>query len=279
MQKIILGMLVALAVAIGLTSNVASAASDPFSQLQLAITNLQSQLNNIQDQLTKIQLTPGPQGPVGPKGDTGAQGPKGDTGDAGSQGIQGPAGPQGPTGPQGPAGSSGTGGSGEEQSPPIEKFLKVKGAAQGDITGSVTQKGKEGTIAVIAIDHSIISPRDPASGLPTGKRMNSPLVIVTHIDKATPLLYQALVTNENLPTVELDFYKTGQDGVEKIYFKIVLTNANLSSINQTKLNSQDDPNTNLFGEYEELSFTYQKIQWTWIDGGITAEDDWETPVA
>ena len=269
MQKIILGMLVALAVTIGLTSNVAFAANDPFAQLQLAISNLQSQMNNIQDQLTKIQLTPGPQGPAGPKGDTGAQGTTGPTGATG---------PQGPAGPQGPTGSSGTGGSGEEQSPPIEKFLKVKGAKQGDITGSVTQKGKEGTIAVIAIDHSIISPRDPASGLPTGKRIHSPLVIVTHIDKATPLLYEALVTNENLPTVELDFYKTGQNGAETLYFKIQLTNANISSIKQTNLNSQDDPNTNLFGEYEELSFTYQKITWTWTDGGITAEDDWEAPV-
>jgi type VI protein secretion system component Hcp len=30
---------------------------------------------------------------------------------------------------------------------------------------------------------------------------------------------------------------------------------------------------------EEIAFTYQKIEWTWQDGGITAEDDWETPVA
>ena len=30
---------------------------------------------------------------------------------------------------------------------------------------------------------------------------------------------------------------------------------------------------------EEVSFTYQKIEWTFEDGGITAEDDWEAPVA
>ena len=196
----------------------------------------------------------GPQGQAGPKGDTGA------------------------IGPQGPAGSSGTGTSGEDQSPPITKFLKVTGQKSGAITGSVTEKGKEGTIGVIAVDHAIVSPRDPASGLPTGKRMHSPLVIVTHIDKATPLLYNSLVTNENLPTVELDYWKTAQDGSESIYFKIKLTNANISSIKQTNQNSQDDPHVNLFGEYEEVSFTYQKIEWTWVDGGITAIDDWEAPV-
>ena len=28
-----------------------------------------------------------------------------------------------------------------------------------------------------------------------------------------------------------------------------------------------------------LEFTYQKIEWTWVDGGITASDDWEAPVS
>jgi len=28
------------------------------------------------------------------------------------------------------------------------------------------------------------------------------------------------------------------------------------------------------------SFTYQKIEWTWLgDGGITAQDDWEVPTS
>ena len=27
---------------------------------------------------------------------------------------------------------------------------------------------------------------------------------------------------------------------------------------------------------EMISFTYQKIEWTWLDGGITATDSWDT---
>jgi type VI secretion system secreted protein Hcp len=30
---------------------------------------------------------------------------------------------------------------------------------------------------------------------------------------------------------------------------------------------------------EDIQFTYQKIEWTWNDGGITAGDDWESPMA
>jgi type VI secretion system secreted protein Hcp len=27
--------------------------------------------------------------------------------------------------------------------------------------------------------------------------------------------------------------------------------------------------------FEEIAFTYQSIQWTWTEGGLTASDDWE----
>ena len=46
---------------------------------------------------------------------------------------------------------------------------------------------------------------------------------------------------------------------------IKLTNASVSDYVQTDQNVQ-------------FSFTYQKITWTWVDGGITASDDWEAPV-
>jgi type VI secretion system secreted protein Hcp len=29
---------------------------------------------------------------------------------------------------------------------------------------------------------------------------------------------------------------------------------------------------------EEITFTYQKIQWSWTTPPLTAQDDWEAPV-
>jgi len=26
--------------------------------------------------------------------------------------------------------------------------------------------------------------------------------------------------------------------------------------------------------YEEVEFVYQRIEWTWVDGGLVAADDW-----
>jgi type VI secretion system secreted protein Hcp len=164
----------------------------------------------------------------------------------------------------------------------LNAYLRLKGQKQGDIMGSVTQKGRVDSIMVIAYDHSIVSPRDPASGLPTGRRMHKPLMITKELDKSTPLLYQALVTNENISTWKLQFWTpqikaaTGV-GSEVQHYTIELVNANIASIEQCMLNNKN-PELTRYVEYERIFFTYQKITWTWNDGGITAEDDWETPV-
>ncbi|HRI69004.1 MAG TPA: type VI secretion system tube protein Hcp, partial [Polyangium sp.] len=41
----------------------------------------------------------------------------------------------------------------------LNAYLRLKGQKQGEIKGSVTQKGREGSIMVIAVSHEIISPR------------------------------------------------------------------------------------------------------------------------
>ncbi|MBI4953669.1 MAG: type VI secretion system tube protein Hcp [Myxococcales bacterium] len=164
----------------------------------------------------------------------------------------------------------------------LSSYLKLKGQKQGELKGSVTQKGREGKILVIAVAHSIVSPRDAASGLPTGKRMHKPYVITKELDKSSPLLYNALVNNENISEWELQFWTpqlsaAGGGGAEKQHFTVKLTNANIASIDFRMLNNKN-PELTRYTEYEEVAFTYQKIEWVWVDGGITAMDDWEAPV-
>lgn len=153
----------------------------------------------------------------------------------------------------------------------LNAYLKLKGQKQGSIKGSVTKKGKEESIEVLSVGHEISSPRDPASGLPTGKRMHKPFVISKAIDKSSPLLASALATNEVISTWELGFYQPASKGGEALAYTIKLTNASVASIRL-----MSDANGNLT---EEVTFTYQKIEWQWVDGGITAMDDWEAPVS
>lgn len=165
----------------------------------------------------------------------------------------------------------------------LNSYLTLKGQKQGNIKGSVTQKGREGQIMVIAVSHEIVSPQDSASGLPTGKRQHKPLVITKELDKSSPLLYKALVSNETLTSFVLNFYRPAHQastggGAEEHYFRIELTNAAIAAIDFRMLNNKN-PELLRYAEYEEIAFTYQKITWTYLDGGVTASDDWETPVA
>lgn len=162
----------------------------------------------------------------------------------------------------------------------LNAYLTLKGQKQGQIKGSVTQKGREDSIEVIAVSHEIVSPRDPASGLPTGKRMHKPFVITKEIDKSSPLLMKALTSNENITEFILKFWApntkaaAGGAGTEVQYYTVKLTNASITTIDTRMLNNKN-PELVKYAPYEEVAFTYQKIEWTWTDGGITASDDWE----
>jgi type VI secretion system secreted protein Hcp len=159
----------------------------------------------------------------------------------------------------------------------LNAYLRLVGQKSGKIQGSVTQKGREGTIAVIAMSHEILSPRDPASGLPTGKRQHRPLSITTELDRSTPILRSVLTNNEQLTTCELLFYKPDRTGIETQNFTIRLTNASIASLDMQMPNNKH-PDLAALETFEDVTFTYQKIEWTWTDGGVTAADDWESPV-
>lgn len=158
-------------------------------------------------------------------------------------------------------------------------YLTLKGQTQGEIKGSVTQAGREDSISVQYLQSKIVSPRDAASGLPTGKRQHQPLVFRKTIDKSTPKLLTALVNNENIQEAHFKFWRPSITGKEEQYFTIDLQNASLASHNLYHPDSYDSSAGGNGADLEEWSFTYQKIVWTFTTGGITAQDDWEAPVA
>jgi type VI secretion system secreted protein Hcp len=157
-------------------------------------------------------------------------------------------------------------------------YLRLKGQRSGEIKGSATQKGQKGRIGVIAASHGIVSPRDLASGLPTGRRMHKPFVITKELDASSPLLYTVLATNENITEFELQFWAPtlqpapGAASAVQIY-TVKLVNANIASIDFHMPNIRH-PDLKDLAEYEEIAFTYQRIEWTWTKGGVTAMDDW-----
>ena len=65
--------------------------------------------------------------------------------------------------------------------------------------------------------------------------------------------------------------------MEQEIYTITLTNASISSVREYMVDNLTAADANL-PMLEEVTFTYQKIQWTWTDGGITASDDWSSPM-
>ena len=92
---------------------------------------------------------------------------------------------------------------------PTPAYIKIVGQTQGNITagaftadsvGNVFQQGHEDQILVQEIKHEVTTPTDPQSGQPSGQRVHKPFIFTSSLNKATPLMYQALANGEMLPT-------------------------------------------------------------------------------
>ena len=143
--------------------------------------------------------------------------------------------------------------------------MKVEGERQGVIPGSCVTKGREGTMVVVGLGHEVDVPVDSGTGLPAGRKVHKPLVVVKYLDKASPKLYKALATGEGLRHVELKYYRPDRAGVPEHYYTVLLDDALIVNIQEA------------FPNVERISFAYGRIRWTWQDGVIEAEDDWITP--
>ncbi|MFN2540115.1 MAG: type VI secretion system tube protein TssD [Mycobacteriales bacterium] len=153
---------------------------------------------------------------------------------------------------------------------------KVVGSKQGAIAGGMTQKGLEGFIDVTYFQQKVTSPRDAASGLATGRRQYNPIVVRKHVDKASPKLELALINNEVLSSVQFRFFKSFADGTIAEFYRVDLTNAFLGSLDLYSPEAVAGSGTGAApGLLEELTLTFQSITWTYLDGGITAQDDWQ----
>ena len=135
--------------------------------------------------------------------------------------------------------------------------LSVSSEQEGDFNN-----GK--SIPALTVSHEIVSPRDPASGLPTGRRQHKPISVTMQWGPTTPKFINALVNNENLTSVLIGLLRPTRTGQIATVATIKLTNASVSHFVEDGQNVQFD-------------MTYQKIEWTWVDGGITAADDWAAP--
>ena len=80
----------------------------------------------------------------------------------------------------------------------VDYFLKIEG-----VEGESKDNKHKGEINVESWSWGIMSPRDAASGLPTGKRQHKPFVITKEIDKASPKLMLACANGKHFEEMVL----------------------------------------------------------------------------
>jgi len=127
---------------------------------------------------------------------------------------------------------------------PMPCYLTLEGADGKKIEGSCEIDGHQGKILVQAADLMVELPKNPQTGLPSGKRQHLGLTVTKEIDKSSPTIQQA--------------------------------NAAVVSARTWVPNCLERENASL-GHMETIGMTYEKIVWTWVKDGIEAEDDWLKP--
>ena len=161
-------------------------------------------------------------------------------------------------------------------------FSKIVGEKQGAFKGGVLQKGRENWIEIIASNHAITSPRDPASGQATGKRAHGPIRARFYYDQSLTAWYQALVYNEGLKEVVISYFSanklgtSGGTGVETLTYEVKLTNAFVAKVEFEMLNNKN-PDLTRYENMAVVELVYQKIEGTWKLGNKIWSDDWLAP--
>jgi type VI secretion system secreted protein Hcp len=152
---------------------------------------------------------------------------------------------------------------------PTSFNVQITGTKQGAFKGEGLRLRDRNRLVGITYAYELSSPRDAASGQPSGKRQHHPVTFTKEWGAATPQILAAAATNEVLKTVVFEFFKTDSSGKEYVFQSVKLTNATISDVKQYTDKS------GLF-EIDEVSFTFQKIEVTNNDGKTTFVDDWQT---
>jgi type VI secretion system secreted protein Hcp len=153
-----------------------------------------------------------------------------------------------------------------------EFYISITGTKTGKFKGESTRTKYAEQMEGFYFESSIGSPRDPLTGQASGRRRHAPVLIRKRVGASTPLIAKALCTNEVLTSVEFSFVRTAPDGTEKIFFKVTLSDATVASAKLLVPDSSQEESRQEF--YEEVSFTFQKIEWNNLDAKSVAIDDW-----
>ncbi|WP_299492743.1 Hcp family type VI secretion system effector [uncultured Shewanella sp.] len=168
---------------------------------------------------------------------------------------------------------------------PTPCYISIEGQTQGNITagaftsdsvGDIFVEGHEDEMLVQEFNHVVTVPTDPQSGQPSGQRVHKPFIFTVALNKAVPLMYNALSTGEKLNSVVLNWYRTSIEGKQEHFFSTTLEGATIVDIDCHMPHCQD-PTQADFTQLVKVSLAYRKIIWDHTSAGTSGADDWRKP--
>ena len=171
------------------------------------------------------------------------------------------------------------------QPAPPQAYVKIVGKVQGTLKGEASRIAGNNYIVALGFSYRATSPRDPATGQPSGKRQQMPITFTKALDATSPQIYQALITNEVLTQVTIEFMTTSAaaglgaaaGAKELAYYTITLSNATVSDIHQ----HMDQAEATVAGSstvpldpMEDVSLTFEQITVTSNVSQTAATDSW-----
>jgi type VI secretion system secreted protein Hcp len=153
--------------------------------------------------------------------------------------------------------------------PARQILVAIQGQTQGVFKAQPGLQDQAGTakvhqLSTDELEFATLSPRDAASGLPTGQRQHEPVRFTIATGPATPQFFQALASNESLKQVVFDCYGTDpSSGKPVLAHAFKLTNALVAGVEFTLGDGRQSAC---------VSLTCQKLETT--HGSVTALDDW-----
>lgn len=121
--------------------------------------------------------------------------------------------------------------------------------------------GSAGTLTTAA---SAAGSRSAASGRAAMRRSNDPVVVVKPMDETSSFFVKAAASGETFSSVRFEFKRNVGSRTE-VYQTVTLTNATISSVRE--INGDGRP-------MQEVSFTFQKIEYSNKDGAAAAPTTW-----
>jgi type VI secretion system secreted protein Hcp len=169
---------------------------------------------------------------------------------------------------------------------PTPCYIAIEGETQGLITadactsdsiGDSYVEGHEDEMLVQQFDHVVTVPTNPQSGQPSGPRIHRPFKFTVALNKAVPLLYNALTSGEKMSSVTLKWYRTSTEGKQENFFNTTLESASIVDIQCVMPHCQDASQSDMT-QNVTVSMSYRKITWDHVNCGTSGSDDWRTPL-